>query len=203
MVASCLVGLVLTSASLEAASKKWSTYPGKAGPGQGKHVVFVTGDEEYRSEEAMPMLAKILAERHGFDCTVLFALDPKTGLIDPTNQTNIAGLEVLDSADLMVLFTRFRELPDADMAHIEKYLRSGKPIIGLRTATHAFSYSRNLESPYAHYDWRSKSWPGGFGQQVLGETWVSHHGDHGKESSRGVVNPDYRNHPILKGRTLF
>ena len=51
-----------------------------AGKPIGKHVVFVSGDEEYRSEEACPQLAKILAKHHGFKCTVLFAIDPKTGL---------------------------------------------------------------------------------------------------------------------------
>jgi len=180
-------------------SKEWATYEGKSGPGKGKHIVLVTGDEEYRSEEAMPMLAKILAERHGFTCTVLFAIDPVSGDIDPTNQTNIPGLEKLESADLMILYTRFRELPDSATRHIDQYLKSGKPIIGLRTATHAFAYSRNADSPYARYDWRSKEWPGGFGQQVLGETWVSHHGDHGKESSRGVINPEYQDDPVLRG----
>ena len=47
-------------------------YKGKAGPGKGKHVVLVSGDEEYRSEECLPMLGRILADHHGFDCTVLF-----------------------------------------------------------------------------------------------------------------------------------
>jgi len=51
-------------------------YQGKEGPGKGKHIVFLAGDEEYRSEEGLPMLAQILAVRHGFKCTVLFSLDP-------------------------------------------------------------------------------------------------------------------------------
>jgi len=79
--------------------------------------VFVTGDEEYRSEEALPMLAKILAVRHGFRCTVLFATDPKSGAIDPDQQTHVPGLSALDHADLAIVFWRFRELPDADMKH--------------------------------------------------------------------------------------
>src|SRR5690606_32880070 len=87
------------------------------------HIVFVTGDEEYRSEGGMPMLAKILAERHGFRCTVLFAVDPETGEVDPGEQTHIPGLEALETADLMVLFTRFRELPDADMQRIIDFTR--------------------------------------------------------------------------------
>lgn len=174
-------------------------YDGKNGPGKGKHVVFVTGDEEYRSEEGMPMLAKILAVRHGFKCTVLFAINPGDGTIDPNNQTNLAGLETLESADMMFLFARFREPPDEQMKYIVDFVNSGKPILGLRTATHAFAFDRHKQSRFAKYDWRSPEWPGGFGQQVLGETWLSHHGVHGKESTRGIINDKLEHHPILKG----
>lgn len=63
----------------------WIKFAGKEGPGKGKHIVFITGDEEYRSEEGMPQMAKILSVRHGFDCTVLFAMDDATGTINPDN----------------------------------------------------------------------------------------------------------------------
>lgn len=185
--------------ALSTQAADWVTYPGQAGPGRGKHIVLVSGDEEYRSEECLPMLGQILAARHGFKCTVLFALDPATGVIDPVNTTNIAGMQNLESADMMVLFTRFRELPDLQMKYFVDFVNSGKPILGIRTATHAFNYTRNRQSPYAKYSFNSKEWPGGFGQQVLGETWVNHHGSHGKESSRGVLNPALKDHPILKG----
>ncbi|MFV2065462.1 MAG: ThuA domain-containing protein [Pirellulales bacterium] len=181
------------------AEDPWVVYPGGHGPGAGKHVVLISGDEEYRSEEALPMLAKILAVRHGFRCTVLFSINPKDGTIDPNNQANLPGLELLDTADMMVIATRFRELPDDQMAHIDRFVHSGKPILGLRTATHAFFYRRNKASRYAKYDFRSEEWPGGFGQQVLGDTWISHHGHHGHESTRGVINQQYAEHPILRG----
>lgn len=175
-------------------------YEGSEGPGKGKHVVLLAGDEEYRSEEALPMLARILAVRHGFKCTVLFSLNPETGEIDPDNQTNVPGMEVLAEADMMVLFFRFRELPDADMKHFVDYLEAGKPILGIRTSTHAFDYKRNKESPYAKYHWRSGGeWKGGFGQHILGETWVNHHGRHGGEATRGVAEPANAAHPILRG----
>ena len=164
----------------------WVVFDGGDGPGKGKHIVLVSGDEEYRSEEALPQLAKILAKHHGFKCTVLFAIDPKDGTINPNVNDNIPGLEALETADLMVIFTRFRNLPDEQMKHIVDYVEAGKPIIGLRTATHAF----NLEAgkTYAAVDWHdSKEWDGGFGRQVLGETWISHHGDHGKQSTRGII----------------
>lgn len=177
----------------------WVTYEGQDGPGKGKQIVFVSGDEEYRSEEALPMLAQILAVRHGFKCTVLFALNPADGTIDPLNQTNIVGLKALEDADMMVILARFRELADDQMKYVVDFVNSGKPIFGLRTATHAFAISRNKQSPYAKWDWQSKAWPGGFGQQVLGETWIDHHGSHGKESTRGVINETKKDHPILRG----
>ncbi len=178
---------------------EWVVYEGNDGPGKGKHIVLVSGDEEYRSEEALPMLGKVLAVHHGFRCTVLFAIHPETGEIDPEIQTNIPGLHHLESADMMILFTRFRELPDTQMKYIVDYTNAGKPVMGLRTATHAFSYSRNLDSPYAKYSHNDKEFEGGYGRQVLGETWVNHHGHHGKESARGVIDEAMRTHPILKG----
>ncbi len=193
-----LCSLSLT-AMISATAKDWVVYEGKEGPGKGKHIVFLTGDEEYRSEEGLPMLAKIVAVRHGFKCTVLFALNPQTGEIDPNNQKNIPGMEALDSADLCVMLLRFRALPDEQMKHFVDYLNAGKPIIALRTSTHAFAYGKNSQSAYARFDWQSKDWPGGFGRQVLGETWVAHHGNHRVEATRGVIEPSAKNHPILRG----
>jgi len=165
----------------------------------GKHIVLISGDEEYRSEEALPMLARILTMHHGFRCTVLFSQDPETGVIDPDQSHHIPGLEVLRTADMVVLFTRFRRLPDADMKHIVDYVERGGSMLGIRTATHAFAYEKDSDSAYAQWHWRSKSWPGGFGRQVLGETWVAHHGRHGSESTRGVQTDAGRQHPILRG----
>ncbi len=178
---------------------QWVVYESGSGPGSGKQLVLLAGDEEYRSEEALPMLARILAVRHGFRCTVLFSINPKTGEIDPDEQTNVPGIAALDHADLAILFWRFRELPDADMKHVVDYVESGRPLIGLRTSTHAFQYRRRPESPYARYSFDSAVWPGGFGQQVLGDTWVSHHGSHGSQSTRGVVDAAHADHPILRG----
>ncbi len=187
----------------DAQTKKWISYDGGEGPGKGKKIVLVSGDEEYRSEEALPMLAGILSKRFGFTCTVLFSLDPGTENINPAFQQNIPGLENLSDADLMIIFTRFRELPDSQMKFIDNYLKAGKPVIGLRTATHAFNYSRNKTSTYAQYDYRSKvpGWEQGFGRVVLGETWIAHHGIHGKEGTRVLVNgieQDAKN-PLLNG----
>lgn len=194
----CLGGVLMAA---EKSDKPWIVYEGKAGPGVGKHIVFVTGDEEYRSEESMPMLAKILAVHHGFKCTVLFAINKENGQIDPLTLDNIPGLEALDTADLMVLFTRFRELPDEQMKRIIDYTNSGKPIIALRTATHPFAYAKRKDSPYAKWTWNNKDaqFAGGYGRQVLGETWVSHYGDHQRESTRGLIADAFKDQPIVRG----
>ncbi len=188
---------VLISIGSIRAADPWVVYEGADGPGKGKHIVLVSGDEEYRSEEALPQLGQILAKHHGFKCTVLFAIDPKDGTIDPNKNDNIPGLEALKNADLMILFTRFRNLPDEQMKYIAEYVDSGRPILGMRTATHAF----NLKSKtFAKYSWGcTKEWPGGFGKQILGETWVNHWGQHGKQSTRGILAKDQQSNPILRG----
>ncbi len=155
-----------------------------------KHVVLIAGDEEYRTEESMPMLAKILSLKHGFKCTVLFALGPDgADYIDPNNSIGLQGLETLASADLMLIGTRFRQ-PSADQAqYITDFLNSGKPVIGIRTATHSFKGNGNFGG-IAYGD---------FGLKVLGETWVSHHGQHKKQGGRGVIQASQASHPILRG----
>ena len=193
-----LFAFVLSVVTVRAADP-WVVYEGGSGPGKGKHIVLVSGDEEYRSEEALPQLGKILSLRHGFKCTVLFAIDPEKGYIDPNNQNNIPGLEALGSADLMVIFTRFRDLPDEQMKHVVDYVEAGKPIIGMRTSTHAFNMPK--DRTYAKYGngYGGDDFKGGFGKQVLGEKWVSHHGHHKVESALGLIAPGAKGHPILRG----
>jgi len=161
-----------------------------AGNANGKHIVLVSGDEEYRGEESCPMLAKILSQHHGFKCTVLFSIDKETGCINPYEMSNIPGLESLASADLMILCTRWRILPDEQIKHVYNYLESGKPIIGFRTSTHAFK-----EGNYGDYDWSD------FGRKVIGENWLSHHGDHKIQGGRGFIVPENKAHPILNSVT--
>jgi hypothetical protein len=183
------------------ATDQWVEYTGQSGPGHGKRIVLVSGDEEYRSEEALPQLGKILAAHHGFDCRVLFAIDPKTGFINPNDTQDIPGLSSIQDADLIVVFLRRRTLGDDDLKYFDEYLKAGKPVIGIRTATHAFLPASN--SKYAHYSdvykGEKKEWADGFGRLVLGEHWVNHHGSHRNESTRGIIAPGAEEHPILRG----
>jgi len=172
---------------------------GQSGIGSGQHIVFITGEEYYRSEEGMVMFAKLLAQHHGFKCTVLFPIDPASGKINPNRNDNIPGLGALQTADLMVVFARFRELPDQQMKHIVDYVNAGKPVLGIRNATHAFRYSPTSTSIYKDWDFRSTNWPGGFGQQILGDTWIAHFGKFQQEATLASVNPAHREHRVLRG----
>ncbi len=154
----------------------------------GKHIVLVAGDEEYRSEESMPMLAKILSQKHGFKCTVVFAWSQDGKYIDPNNQQGLRGLAALDSADLMIIGTRFRRPSEDQAVHITKFMDAGKPVIGIRTATHAFNGGDKFGGKIGFGEW---------GRKILGEQWVSHHGGHKRQGGRGVIEADNADHPIL------
>lgn len=185
-----------------AAPEQWVVYDGYDEPGYGRHIVLISGDEEYRSEEALPQLGKILAQRQGFKCTVLFAQDPANpGIINPNYRENIPGLEALETADLMIIATRFRALPDDQMRMIDDYLISGRPVVGLRTANHGFRFPE--DSAWAHYgfnyDGEKTFWSGGFGWPVLGSVFFSHHGWHGRESTGGIIAPGAESHVITNG----
>ncbi len=179
---------LLAASTAFAADPQTISFEGKSGPGKGKRIVFLSGDEEYRSEEGLPQLARILSERHGFDTTVVFAINKLTGEIDPNTPDNAPGVEALDSADLCILLTRFRRWPDEQMKHFADYIAAGKPVIGLRTSTHAFS---GIKGAYANFNT--------FGKEVLGEGWVSHWGKHKSEATRGIIEPAAKDDPLLRG----
>jgi hypothetical protein len=182
--------LALGAAAHAALPTATITYAAEPGRGQGRHIVFLTGDEEYRGEEGLPMLAKILSQRHGFKCTVLFALDAD-GTINPDNNQSVGGVEALDTADALVMALRFRQWPDSAMQHFADAVARGIPIVALRTSTHAFRFPANTTSRFARFN--------NFGREVLGENWVSHWGANRRGATRGVIEPGAENDPILRG----
>jgi len=176
-------------------------YEGTSGIGKGKHIVFIASDHEYRGEETCPAIARILAHRYGFKCTVLFGLDDN-GHIKP-GSSKIPGMEALDKADMMFLFLRFLAPDDASMEHFISYVNRGGPILGLRTTTHGFNGLKGKYSKY-NYNSRDKGYDWGFGRQVLGETWrpregAGHYGRNHKYSTRMFVVPEQKNHPVMRG----
>ena len=181
----CLAGI---ATPIQAAEPLHVEYGGGEGPGKGKHIVLIAGDEEYRSEEFMPALGRILAKHHGFKVTVLFSVDDK-GFIDPTNQKSITNPAALDSADAIVTGIRFRKYPDEAMARFDAAMKRRVPVVGLRTSTHAFQFKRDTQ--YKSYN--------GWGKNTLGEKWVSHWGKHKKEATLGVIEQANAKHPVLNG----
>ena len=197
----CSIALVFTCGQAHAdQTPQWLTYPGGEGPGKGKHIVLITADQEYRSEQSMPMMAKILSKHHGFNCTVLFGVNDK-GEVDPTmpvhpekgqtlKEHHIPGLERLASADLVIFVTRLLTLPMAEREMIVKYIDSGKPFIALRTANHGF----NTDLPYK-INGKQVNW----GREILGGDFMGHHGRWHADSTRGTVVPELKDHPIVRG----
>ncbi len=199
------VAVFLSATALRAAdhpvpeSPLWLTFPGGDGPGKGKHVVFIAADQEYRSEYALPMLAKVLAKHHGFHCTVLFSLNDKDE-VDPTLKIryddktithNVPGLEHLAKADLLVVFSRLISLPEKQLQHVYDYLDAGKPVIGIRTANHGF----------LGFEYKKGGKKVDFGEDILGGSFRNHHGRWQADSTRGIVVEKNKDHAVLKGVT--
>ncbi len=177
-----------------------------------KHIVFLAGDEEYRSEEALPMLAQLMA-RHGFKCTVLFSMDNQGKFVAPKNIKSLSNPAALDSADLIVVALRFRLWKDEAMQKFVNAFERGIPIVSLRTSVVAFHFKE--DSKWKKYSWKNgrkkhwqhdpaEGWKDGFGREVLGETWFSHHGKHKIQGTRSKVAPGADKSELLRGvGTIF
>ena len=175
-------------------------YKGDKGPGKGRHLVLVASDHEYRAEETIPALARILSVHGGFDCTVVFGVTEQGEI--QAGISNLPAIPVLSKADGLVLFARFLALPPEQMKHLDDYVNRGGPVVGLRTSTHAFKYDKNrANDPYVKYDFKyaGKDFKGGFGEQILGQSWVGHYGQNHRQSTRIDLVAEKKNHPILRG----
>ncbi|MEX2235467.1 MAG: ThuA domain-containing protein [Cyclobacteriaceae bacterium] len=151
-------------------------------------IVFVTGDHEYSGETTLPLLAAELEKNYNMRTIVLKSYP------DQNSEENIPGLEALKEADLAIFFLRWRRLPADQLAFIDDYLNSGKPVIGFRTSTHAFNYPEGHEL----YKWNA------FGERAFGAPpgWggAAKHTHYGHESSTDVsVIEKQADHPVLTG----
>jgi len=178
-------------------SDLWLTYEGGDGPGEGKHVVLIAAEQEYRAEQALPMLARTLSRHHGFHCTVIFLMNDE-GLVDPTGPSpvkeadvynNVPGMEHLAKADCLIWMSRFLKLNDEDSDHLYDYFDSGKPIIALRTANHGLRGGKPC---------RVNGEKVSLGE-MLGGAFMKHHGGWKREATSGIVIEKQKNHPILAG----
>jgi type 1 glutamine amidotransferase len=154
-------------------------------------VVFVIAENEYDADKTLPEFARELENNYGLSCE--FALGvPKTNIAKERN--NIAGLQTLQSTDLAVIFVRRRVLPAEQMKYLRDYIKSGKPLIGLRTASHAFAL-RSERVQAGSVDWPE------FDAEVLGGNYHGHHGNKAEDGPRTYVwvKPGKESHPILNG----
>lgn len=195
-----LTGFIASGVCVTKADAEVLVYQGQTGPGVGKHIVFIASDHEYHSAETCPALARILAKRFGFTCTVLFGQRPD-GQIQPGN-SHVPGMENLQTADLLVLFVRFQAWNDEQMKHFLAYLDRAGPIVGLRTSTHAFNFPK--DSPYSKYNdsYTGDDYAYGFGKQVLGLSWRKYGGHYGANHHQSTRHDNVdakQSHPILRG----
>lgn len=190
---SVLLGIHSVTMSAEAATK----------------VVFLTGDDEYRSEESQPMLAKILERDYGFSTVVGFSID-ENGFVAPTETESLTMVEELEDADLLVMYLRFRRPTTEQFQFILDYLANGKPVVAFRTSTHAFrfAFDAGMESWGYQNDPESPHSLGGGEsiRELLGQGWITHHGhfDDGEKPLTDVTIRDGKEtHPILSGVEPF
>lgn len=132
-------------------------------------VVLISGEYEYKSAETLPVFKQYLETNYGFNCIYL----------ERAKGEDIPGLDAFAKADLVILFVRRMTLPAEQLARIKNYVESGKPLIGLRTASHAFE------------NWKE------FDHEVLGGNYHNHHSD--KLVATVRIVPEATEHPILKG----
>ncbi len=193
------VVVTLSSAAAQSQAQDHLVFQPAEGTSNGKHVVLLSGDEEYRSEESMPMMGQILANQ-GFKCTVLFSMDKDNKFVDPKNQKSLSNAVSLDSADVLVMCLRFRNWEDAAFEKFNAAFERGVPMVALRTSTHAFNTGKSKKWAKFAYNAKAETgWAKGFGRQVLGETWVNHHGHHKVEGCRTQVEKGQEKNAILNG----
>ncbi len=151
-------------------------------------IVFVTGDHEYSGEFTLPLIAAELEKNYGFRTKVLKAYPNQNA------EKDIPGLEALQEADLAVFYLRWRLLPPEQLEHIDKYLKSGKPVMGFRTTTHAFNFPKgDVSERWNAFGEFALNAPPGWGGKAA-------HTHYGHESSTDVsVIEAAKKHPILTG----
>ena len=146
-------------------------------------VVFISAESEYKAEQSLPEFAHELEIKYGLHCEVLQGSINKKG----DDRNYIAGMESLTNADLAVLFVRRRALRPEQMRYFRNYLNSGRPLIGLRTTSHAFDTRGN--APPGHLEWPKLD------PEVLGGNYHGHHGSGPKCAVTRAAGAD--THPIL------
>lgn len=156
-----------------------------AEPARPPHIVFMIGEDEYQTWETLPEFAKTELEPRGYRVTLIHA--------DAADKNNFPGLvAALKDADLLFLSVRRRTPRQEQLDAVRAYLNAGKPLVGIRTASHAFA----LRPKETLTDSKLAIWQA-FDPEVLGGHYEGHHGN-GPKSAIAPA-PGAETHPILKG----
>jgi type 1 glutamine amidotransferase len=159
---------------------------GKPGPkGKRPHLVLVISEDEYRTHETLPEFAE--KELKG-DFRVTFVFGDKK---DPSN---LVGIEALKDADVALFSLRRRTPPKEQLDIIRKFVADGKPLVAIRTSSHAFARFAGKKLPPGRAEWPE------FDRDVLGGNYTGHHGNRGPRA-RTLVRalPEASKHPVLAG----
>ena len=148
-------------------------------------VVFISAESEYGAAESLPEFSHELEMKYGLCCEILQGSTDRAS----KERDNIVGMEALMGADLVVLFVRRRAFPAQQMKHFRDYMGSSKPLVALRTSSHAFD--TRGKHPDGHVEWRN------FDPEVLGGNYNGHYGSGPKCTVTAVAGSE--GHPILAG----
>ncbi|MFP6694203.1 MAG: ThuA domain-containing protein [Pirellulales bacterium] len=146
------------------------------------HLAIIMAEDEYETNHTLPKFALGHLGPH-FRVSYVFGSDKQ--------RHAIPGITVLDDADVALLSIRRRALPPHQMAAVQRFIKSGKPVAGIRTASHAFSLGGKKVPPDGLVTWKD------FDGQVFGGNYTGHHGN--KLKSVPHNSAAAKGHPILHG----
>jgi type 1 glutamine amidotransferase len=135
-------------------------------------VCLLSGCDTYDSEASLPPFQEYLEKHYNIVCTrvVKQAVD------------DLPGLEQLDDCDVAFMFIKRMKLKGEQLERFKKYATSGRPIVGVRTASHAVQ------------TWLE------FDLEVLGGNYHSHHPVGPVTTIEVAAGAEH--HPILAGVAL-
>lgn len=142
-----------------------------------KRLVMLIAEDEYETATTLPAFAAKHLSQH-FRITTCFG--------NENDRADIVGIEQVASADALLVSVRRRPLPTAQLAIIKDFVAQGKPVIGIRTASHAFTL-RNQEAPTG-----TENWPE-FDADVFGGSYTNHYGN----DLKSTLSAQKKNHSIL------
>lgn len=146
------------------------------------HLVMLIAEREYKTKDTLPAFAaEHLAD---FKVTSVFE--------DPDDRNRFAGMEAVREADVLLVSVRRRTLPPEQLALVREHVAAGKPLLGIRTASHAFAI-RKGKAPEGRALWQD------FDATVLGGNYQGHYGNPKKDGPQVMIARTKTNHPILKG----